>query len=63
MKYSEFNSIRTFENKLFEEQKNLSFDSFNDWVSLLFEQAQLAAGSHLEDPAGFVIRMNRLLES
>ncbi|MBT8129940.1 MAG: molecular chaperone HtpG [Gammaproteobacteria bacterium] len=38
-------------------------DSFNDWVSLLFEQAQLAAGTHLEDPAGFVKRMNRLLES
>ena len=38
-------------------------DSFNDWVSLLFEQAQLAAGNQLEDPAGFVMRVNRLLES
>jgi molecular chaperone HtpG len=38
-------------------------DSFSDWVSLLFEQAELAAGTHLEDPAGFVKRMNRLLES
>jgi len=38
-------------------------DSFNDWVSLLFEQAQLAAGDQLDDPAGFVMRVNRLLES
>jgi len=38
-------------------------DSFNDWVALLFEQAQLAAGNQLEDPAGFVMRVNRLLES
>jgi molecular chaperone HtpG len=38
-------------------------DSFDDWVSLLFEQAQLAAGNQLEDPAGFVMRVNRLLES
>jgi molecular chaperone HtpG len=38
-------------------------DSFNDWVSLLFEQAELAAGNQLEDPAGFVMRVNRLLES
>jgi HSP90 family molecular chaperone len=30
---------------------------------LLFEQAQLAAGNQLEDPAGFVMRVNRLLES
>jgi len=28
-----------------------------------FEQAQLAAGNQLEDPAGFVMRVNRLLES
>lgn len=38
-------------------------DSFNDWVSLLYEQAQLAAGNQLDDPAGFVMRVNRLLES
>ncbi|MBT8127258.1 MAG: molecular chaperone HtpG [Gammaproteobacteria bacterium] len=38
-------------------------DSFDDWVALLFEQAQLAAGDQLEDPAGFVMRVNRLLES
>ena len=28
---------------------------------LLFEQAALAEGSELEDPAGFVQRMNRVL--
>ena len=50
--------------KLVAKLKDIKDDeSFNDWVSLLFEQAQLAAGTHLEDPAGFVKRMNRLLES
>jgi len=38
-------------------------DNFNDWTQLLFEQAKLAAGETLEDPAGFVKRVNRLLES
>src|SRR5690606_131167 len=32
-----------------------------DLASLLLEQAQLAAGAPLEDPAAFVQRMNRLL--
>ena len=32
-----------------------------DWVRLLLEQAELAEGSQLEDPAAFVKRMNRLL--
>ncbi len=50
--------------KLVEKLKGIDEDdSFNDWVSLLFEQAQLAAGQQLEDPAGFVMRVNRLLES
>jgi molecular chaperone HtpG len=34
---------------------------FADWSSLLFEQALLAEGGQLEDPAGFVGRMNQLL--
>jgi molecular chaperone HtpG len=34
---------------------------FNDWAELLFEQAQLAEGAQLEDPAGFVKRMNELM--
>jgi len=52
------------EHRLVEKLKDIKDDdSFNDWVSLLFEQAQLAAGNQLEDPAGFVMRVNRLLES
>ncbi|HXF44967.1 MAG TPA: hypothetical protein VNK91_02510, partial [Burkholderiaceae bacterium] len=32
-----------------------------DWAHLLFEQAQLAEGGALDDPAAFVRRMNELL--
>lgn len=35
---------------------------FEDYAHLLFEQAQLAAGMPLEDPAGFVKRVNKLLD-
>jgi molecular chaperone HtpG len=38
-----------------------SDEDFSDWASLLFEQAVLAEGGHLEDPAGFVQRVNRLM--
>jgi molecular chaperone HtpG len=34
----------------------------NDWASLLYEQAVLMDGGRLDDPAGFVRRMNRLLD-
>jgi len=34
---------------------------FDDWVAVLFDQALLAEGGTLEDPAGFVKRMNQLL--
>ncbi|HEV8095055.1 MAG TPA: molecular chaperone HtpG, partial [Burkholderiales bacterium] len=34
---------------------------FGDWATLLYEQALLAEGASLEDPAGFVKRMNSLL--
>jgi molecular chaperone HtpG len=34
---------------------------FEDWARLLFDQAQLAEGATLEDPAGFVKRMNELM--
>ena len=34
---------------------------FDDWAALLFEQAQLAEGGQLDDPAGFVKRMNALM--
>ncbi len=36
---------------------------FEDYTYLLFEQAQLAAGAPLEDAAGFVKRVNKLLDS
>ncbi len=36
---------------------------FEDYTHLLFEQAQLAAGEPLEDAAGFVKRVNKLLEN
>jgi len=34
---------------------------FADWSHLLFDQALLAEGGQLEDPAGFVRRMNELM--
>jgi len=34
---------------------------FDDWAALLFEQAMLAEGGHLDDPAGFVRRTNELM--
>ena len=34
---------------------------FADWTSLIFDQALLAEGGQLEDPSGFVKRMNNLL--
>lgn len=34
---------------------------FADWTQLLFDQAFLAEGGQLEDPAGFVRRLNELL--
>ena len=34
---------------------------FDDWVALLFEQATLAEGGQLDDPAGFVKRINDLM--
>jgi molecular chaperone HtpG len=38
-----------------------SDEAFGDWASLLFEQAVLAEGGQLDDPAGFVQRVNRLM--
>ncbi len=38
-----------------------SDEEFDDWANLLFEQAVLAEGGQLEDPAGFVQRVNRLM--
>jgi len=38
-----------------------SEEEFKDWAELLFEQAVLAEGGQLDDPAGFVQRVNRLM--
>ena len=36
-------------------------DRFADWANLLFEQALLAEGGQLDDPASFVRQLNGLL--
>jgi molecular chaperone HtpG len=36
-------------------------ERFKDWSSLLLDQAVLAEGGQLEDPAGFVKRLNTLI--
>jgi molecular chaperone HtpG len=35
-------------------------DHFEDWVHLIFDQALLAEGGHVVDPASFVRRMNHM---
>jgi molecular chaperone HtpG len=42
--------------RLKEEQKY-----FDDWTAVLFDQALLAEGGQLDDPAGFVKRVNQLM--
>ena len=34
---------------------------FDDWTSILFDQAMLAEGGQLQDPAGFVKKLNDML--
>jgi molecular chaperone HtpG len=36
-------------------------ENFDDWSHILFDQALLAEGGQLEDPAAFVKRLNDLL--
>jgi len=36
-------------------------DQFSDWAAILFDQALLAEGAQLEDPAGFVNKLNKLM--
>ncbi len=42
-------------------QINLEDDFAADWAQLLFDQAALVEGASLQDPSGFVKRMNKLL--
>ena len=39
----------------------LDGEQFGDWASILFDQAILAEGGQLEDPAGFVHKLNELM--
>ena len=36
-------------------------EQFADWAEILFDQALLAEGAQLEDPAGFVHKLNKLM--
>ena len=40
---------------------DMAQDIFEDWVSMLFDQAVLSDSGHLDDPAAFTQRLNRLL--
>lgn len=42
-------------------KNNLAAADFADWTNLLFEQALIAEGGKLDDPAIFVQRLNKLL--
>jgi molecular chaperone HtpG len=47
---------------LVERLKNEADDArFSDWSHVLFEQGLLAEGGQLDDPAGFVKRLNQLM--
>jgi molecular chaperone HtpG len=50
------------EHPLVRQLKKESDDArFGDWTNILFDQALLAEGGHLDDPAGFVNRVNQML--
>ena len=42
-------------------EKEQDLDQFNEWVDVLFDQAQLAEAGQLEDPASFATKLNKLL--
>jgi molecular chaperone HtpG len=46
---------------LVERLKAQSDDELKEWARLLLDQATLSEGGQLEDPAAFVMRMNRML--
>ena len=56
--YFEFNPTHPLLERLDAEQDE---DRFSDIVELLFDQANLAEGSALQDPAQYVSRLNKLL--
>ncbi len=56
--YLELNPQHFLVTRLQDEQDE---ERFGDWTHLLFEQAMLAEGGQLDDPASFVQRLNKLL--
>ncbi len=42
-------------------QIDVAADTIEDWANVLFDQAALAEGASLKDPAGYVARVNKLL--
>ncbi|MCU7959958.1 MAG: hypothetical protein KZQ58_08165 [gamma proteobacterium symbiont of Bathyaustriella thionipta] len=54
----EVNTSHPMLKKLAQENED---DKFSEWAHLLFEQALLAEGGQLQDPSGFVHRLNKLL--
>ncbi len=54
----EMNPEHPLVQKLAEES---DMDRFNDLISVLFDQANLAEGGSLKDPAAYVLRLNKLL--
>lgn len=56
----ELNPEHLLVQKLKDEQDELRFA---DWTNILFDQALLAEGGQLQDPAGFVKRINSLLQN
>ena len=53
----EINPIHPIIGKLQNEEDD---NRFGDWANILFEQALLSEGGQLEDPAGFVRRLNNI---
>ena len=50
------------DHKLIQRLHDIADDTiFSEWVLMLFEQALLAEGSALDNPADFVRRVNKLL--
>ena len=42
-------------------QKNQDVAELKDWSEMLYEQSILAEGGKLEDPSGFIKRMNEMM--
>mgnify|MGYP000356539391 CR=1 FL=1 len=51
------------EHELIAQLKVMEGDQLDDWSNILFDQAMLAEGGQLDDPAAFVKRMNGMLKA